>query len=49
LETAEAKYGALTPLGVKRDIEDEADAIIEKSARLKSLLEQVFGRRIENA
>ncbi len=49
LETAEAKYGALTPLGVKRDIEDEADAIVEKSARLKRLLEQVYGRRIENA
>jgi len=48
LETAEAKYGALTPVGVKRDIEDEADAIVEKSARLKSLLELVYGRRIEN-
>lgn len=48
LETAEAKYGALTPPGVKRDIEDEADAIVEKSARLKNLLGQVYGRRIEN-
>lgn len=48
LETTEAEYGPLTPQYVKRSIEHEADAIIEKSARLKSLLEQVYGRRLED-
>jgi len=49
LEAAEAEYGIVTPPYIKRGIEREADAIVEKSARLKSLLEQVYGRRIENA
>jgi hypothetical protein len=49
LETTEAEYGPLTPQHIKRGIEREADAIIEKSTHLKSLLEQVYGRRIENA
>lgn len=48
LETTEAEYGSLTPQHIKRGIEREADAIVEKSARLKSLLEQVYERRIEN-
>ncbi len=48
-EEAEAEYGVLTPPHIKRGIEREADAIVEKIVRLKSLLEQVYGRRIENA
>jgi hypothetical protein len=48
-EGAEAEYGILTPPHIKRGIEREADAIVEKTAHLKSLLEQVYGRRIENA
>lgn len=48
-EATEAEYGALTPQHVKRAIEREATAIVEKSDRLKSLLEQIYGRRIENA
>jgi hypothetical protein len=49
LEGTETEYGVLTPQHIKRGIEREANAIVEKSARLKSLLEQVYGRRIENA
>jgi hypothetical protein len=49
LEAVETEYGILTPPYIKRSIEHEADAIVEKLARLKSLLEQVYGRRIENA
>ncbi len=48
LETTEAEFGPLTPQYIKRSIEREADALIEKSARLKSLLEQVYERRISN-
>jgi hypothetical protein len=48
LETTEAEFGPLTPQYVKRSIEHEADAIVEKSTRLKSLLEQVYGRRLED-
>ena len=48
LEAAEAKFGVLTLPYIKREIEDQADAIIEKSSRLKSLLEQIYGRSIEN-
>lgn len=48
LETTEAEFGSLTPPHIKRGIEREVDAIIEKSARLKSLLERIYGRRIEN-
>jgi hypothetical protein len=47
-ESTEAEYGPLTPLYIKRGMEREADAIVEKSARLKSLLEQVYERRIES-
>lgn len=48
LEAAEAKFGVLTLPYIKREIEDQAGAIIEKSSRLKSLLEQIYGRSIEN-
>jgi hypothetical protein len=48
-KTTEAEYGPLAPQFVKRGVEREADAIVEKSARLKGLLEQVYGRSIENA
>jgi hypothetical protein len=48
-ETVQAEYGALTPQHVKRAIEREASAIIEKSARLKELLERVYQGRIEDA
>jgi hypothetical protein len=48
-ESAEAEYGALTPPHVKRAIEREAMAIVEKSARLKELLEQVYQERIGDA
>ncbi len=48
-KTTEAEYGPLTPQYVKRGIEREADAIVEKSTRLKSLLGQVYGRSIGNA
>lgn len=48
-EKTEAEYGALTPQYVRRAIEHEATAIIQKYERLKSLLEQLYGRRIENA
>jgi hypothetical protein len=45
-ETVEAEYGALTPTHVKRAIERETAAIVEKSARLKGLLERVYQERI---
>jgi hypothetical protein len=48
-ESVEAEYGALTPQHVKRAIEREATAIVEKSARLKELLEQVYQGRIGDA
>lgn len=47
LEVTEAEYGSLTPQHIKRSIEREASAIIEKYALLKQLLEQVHRRRIE--
>jgi hypothetical protein len=46
-EKVEAEYGVLTPQHIKRAIEREASAIIEKSIRLKGLLEQIYGRKIE--
>jgi hypothetical protein len=49
LETAEAEYGPLTPQHIKRGIEHEATAIVEKAARLRGLLEQVYGKRIESS
>jgi hypothetical protein len=48
-ESVEAEYGALAPQYVKRAIEREAAAIVEKSARLKELLEQVYQGRIADA
>ncbi len=48
-ESVEAEYGALTPQHVKRAIERETTAIMEKSARLKVLLEQVYQGRIGDA
>lgn len=47
LETTEAQYGALTPQHVKRGIEHEAKAIVEKTGRLRDLLSLVYGKRIE--
>lgn len=48
-EATEAEFGALTPQHIKRAIEREATAIVDKSARLRNLLEQVYGRKIQNA
>jgi hypothetical protein len=48
-ESVEAEYGALTPQYIKRAIEREVTAIVEKSARLKELLEQVYQERIGDA
>lgn len=48
-EAAEAEFGALTPQHIKRGIERESSEIVEKSLRLKYLLEQIYGRKIENA
>jgi hypothetical protein len=48
-ESVEAEYGVLTPQHVKRAIERETMAIVEKSARLKELLEQVYQGRIGDA
>jgi hypothetical protein len=47
-EAAEAEFGALTPQHIKRGIEREASATFEKSVRLRGLLEQIYGRRIED-
>lgn len=47
-EAAEAEFGALTPQHIKRGIEREASATFEKSVRLRGLLEQIYGRRIES-
>lgn len=46
-ETTEAEYGALTPQHIKRAIEREAKEIVEKSERLRHLLEDVYGEIIE--
>jgi hypothetical protein len=46
-ESAEAEFGALTPQHIKRGIERESSEIVEKSLRLRDLLEQVYGRKIE--
>ena len=48
LEKAEAEYGTLVPQHVKRGIEREKNALDEKTIRLKSLLEKIYGRKIEN-
>ena len=48
-ESVEAEYGALTPPHVKRAIEREGTAIVEKLARLKELLEQIYQERIGDA
>ncbi len=47
-EATEAEFGALTPQHIKRGIEREASATFEKSVRLRGLLEQIYGRRIED-
>lgn len=47
-EGAEAEFGVLTPPHIKRGIEHESDALIEKSGILKDLLEKIYGRRFEN-
>lgn len=46
-EATEAEFGSLTPPHVKRGIDREASAIVEKSSHLKQLLEQVYGRKIQ--
>jgi hypothetical protein len=48
LEATEAEYGSLTPQHVKRSMEREAKALETKVDRLKSLLEQVYGKTIEH-
>jgi hypothetical protein len=46
-EAAESEFGALAPPNIKRGIERETSALVEKSLRLKDLLEQIYGRKIE--
>lgn len=47
LEKSETEFGPLTPQHIKRGIEREASAIVEKSTRLGKLLEQVHGKSIK--
>jgi len=47
LETTEAEFGPLTPNHIKRGIERESLAIVEKSNSLKELLEQVYGKKLD--
>jgi len=47
LEIAEAEYGVLAPTHIKRSIERESAAFIEKSVKLRDLLSQVYGRSID--
>jgi hypothetical protein len=47
LEGVETEFGALTPLHVKRGIEREANAILEKSERLTTLVSQVYGKTVK--
>jgi len=47
LEVVEAEYGALTPQHIKRGIEREATAIIEKTQQLQDLLSLVYQRRVQ--
>ena len=46
-EKTESLYAELTPTYVRRAIEREANAILEKQARLTFLLEQVYGKQID--
>jgi hypothetical protein len=43
-EKTEALYGDLVPLHIRRGIERESMNLIEKSERLKALLEKVYGQ-----
>lgn len=42
LETQESHFGSLTPPHIPLDIEKEADAVIEKTERLFTLLERIY-------
>lgn len=44
LEGVESEFGALTPMHVRRGIEREANAVLEKSERLIELISQVYNR-----
>lgn len=48
-EAVEAEFGVLTPQHIKRGIERESSATLEKYLRLKTLLEQIYGKKIEIA
>jgi hypothetical protein len=45
-EKAEADYGVLTPSSVRRGLEHEAEAMIEKEERLRALLEQIYEKQL---
>ncbi len=45
-ESAESEFGSLTPPHIKRGIEREASATLEKSIRLKSLLEEIYRKKL---
>ena len=45
-EAAESEFGSLTPPHIKRGIEREASATLEKSVRLRSLLEEIYGKKL---
>jgi len=47
-EKTEAEFGSLTPQHIKRGIDRESTAIYEKTTGLKTILEQVYGRIINN-
>ncbi len=47
-ETTKAEYGALTPQHIKWGIERETSETIEKSLRLKKMLESIYGKKLEN-
>jgi hypothetical protein len=46
LEKTASEFGALTPTSVRRGIENEANAIVEKTARLEHLLTLVYRHRL---
>jgi hypothetical protein len=48
-EKAEALQAELTPPYIRRGIEREAEAIIEKEERLRELLESVYGKQLANS
>lgn len=47
-EATESEFGSLTPTHIKRGIEREASATLEKSIKLRSLLEEIYGKKIGN-